>query len=124
MIPLGRGREKSVSGVFFTVPCAVAMNTKWFSSNSFTGTTAVIFSLSSSGNMLTIGLPRLERLPAGTPETLLHQGRPRLVEQKQESGGWATEKGPMKAAPLLVGGHFPPPPPLFARESVCGVGFT
>ena len=66
MMPLGRGRENSASGVFFTVPCAVAMNTKWFSSNSLTGTTAVIFSPSSSGNMLTIGLPRLERLPAGT----------------------------------------------------------
>ena len=63
MMPLGRGRENSASGVFFTVPCAVAMNTKWFSSNSFTGTTAVIFSPSSSGNMLTIGLPRAERLP-------------------------------------------------------------
>ena len=56
----------SASAVFFTVPCAVAMNTKWFSSNSLTGSTAVIFSPSSSGNRLTIGLPRAVRLPCGS----------------------------------------------------------
>ena len=66
MIPEGRGRENPDSGVFFTVPCAVAMNTKCSSSNSRTGTTAVIFSPSASGNTLTSGLPRLVRLPCGT----------------------------------------------------------
>ena len=70
MMPDGRGREKSDSGVFFTVPCAVAMNTKWSSSNSFTGSIALIFSPSSSGNRLTIGLPRAVRLPCGTSYTL------------------------------------------------------
>ena len=66
MIPEGRGRENSDSGVFFTVPCAVAMNTKRSSTNSFTGRIAVIFSLSTSGTRLTIGLPRDAREPTGT----------------------------------------------------------
>ncbi|MNC85212.1 hypothetical protein D3C83_08020 [compost metagenome] len=83
MIPDGRGREKSASGVFFTVPCAVAMNTKWFSSNSFTGTTAVIFSPSSSGNMLTTGLPLLALLPCGTSNTLSQYRRPRLEKHSR-----------------------------------------
>ena len=33
MMPLVRGRENADSGVFFTVPCAVAMNMKCSSSN-------------------------------------------------------------------------------------------
>ena len=66
MIPDGRGLENSESGVFFTVPLAVAMNTKWSSTNSFTGRIAVIFSCSSSGTRLTIGLPRAMRPPWGT----------------------------------------------------------
>ncbi len=70
MIPLGRGREKSVSGVFLTVPLAVAMNTKCCSSNSRTGITTVIFSFSSSGKRFTTGLPRLWRPPCGTSYTL------------------------------------------------------
>ena len=66
MMPDGRGRENADSAVFLTVPLAVAMNTKWPSSNSLTGSTAVIFSCSSSGTRLMIGLPRLVRLPCGT----------------------------------------------------------
>jgi len=66
MMPALRGLEKSVSGVFFTVPRAVAMKTKWLSSNSLTGSTVVIFSLSSSGKRLTMGLPREMRVPSGT----------------------------------------------------------
>ena len=83
MMPEGRGREKSASGVFFTVPCAVAMNTKWFSSNSFTGTTAVIFSPSSSGNMLTIGLPRAVLPPCGTSNTFEPVQAPAVGEAQQ-----------------------------------------
>ncbi len=83
MIPEGRGREKSASGVFFTVPCAVAMNTKWFSSNSFTGTTAVTFSPSSSGNMFTIGLPRAVLPPCGTSNTFSQYRRPRLEKHSR-----------------------------------------
>ena len=40
MMPFARGRENADSGVFLTVPCAVAMNTKWSSSNSLIGSTA------------------------------------------------------------------------------------
>ena len=66
MMPDGRGREKSASGVFLTVPIAVAMNTYWVSVNSLTGRIAVIFSLSASGTRFTIGLPRELREPCGT----------------------------------------------------------
>jgi hypothetical protein len=66
MMPRDMGREKADSAVFFTVPFAVAMKTKWASSNSFTGSTAVIFSCSSSGTRLTIGFPRDPLLPCGT----------------------------------------------------------
>ena len=66
MMPDGRGREKSESGVFLTVPIAVAMKTNcpWF--HSLTGRIAVIFSFSINGTRLTIGLPRDEREPCGT----------------------------------------------------------
>src|ERR1700691_1350272 len=40
MMPLGRGRENALSGVFLTVPLLVAMKTKCCSSNCFTGSTA------------------------------------------------------------------------------------
>ena len=83
MMPEGRGRENSASGVFFTVPWAVAMKTKWFSSNSFTGTTAVIFSPSSSGNMLTTGLPRAVLPPCGTSKTLSQYRRPRFEKHSR-----------------------------------------
>ncbi|MNC84861.1 hypothetical protein D3C83_04290 [compost metagenome] len=66
MMPFAIGRENAESAVFFTVPMAVAMNTKCSSSNSDTGSTAVIFSCSISGTRLTIGLPRELRLPCGT----------------------------------------------------------
>jgi len=46
-----------------------------------TGTTAVIFSPSSSGNMLTIGLPRLERLPAGLRDLEPYSLRVREAQQ-------------------------------------------
>src|SRR5438034_6017175 len=85
MMPLGRGRENSSSGVFFTVPCAVAMNTKCSWSNSFTGTTAVIFSPCSIGNRLTIGLPRLVRLPAGTSNTLSQRSEEHTSELQSHS---------------------------------------
>ena len=62
MMPLARGRENADSGVFFTVPSLVAMNTKCSSSNCLIGSTALIFSPSSSGSRFTIGLPR-----AGAP---------------------------------------------------------
>ena len=61
MMPALRGFAKLVSGVFFTVPMAVAMKTKCSSSISLTGRIAVIFSPSSSGKRLTIGLPREAR---------------------------------------------------------------
>ena len=70
MMPRFIGRENSVSGVFLTVPSEVAMNTKCSSSNALTGRMTVIFSLSTSGNMLTIGLPRALREPCGTSQTL------------------------------------------------------
>ncbi len=66
MIPAERGREKCDSGVFLTVPLRVAMKTKWASSNSRTGTTALMRSPSSSGSRLMIGRPREARLPWGS----------------------------------------------------------
>ena len=66
MIPDARGRENSDSGVFFTVPSAVDMITKRWSSKAFTARIALIFSPSASGSRLTIGLPRLWRPPCGT----------------------------------------------------------
>ena len=44
MMPVERGRENAASGVFFTVPARVAMNTKCCSSYCFTGSRALIFS--------------------------------------------------------------------------------
>ena len=41
MMPLWRGRENADSGVFFTVPSRVAMNTKCVSSYCLMGSTAV-----------------------------------------------------------------------------------
>ena len=66
MMPLVRGRENAASGVFLTVPCAVAMNTNLSSSNSLIGSTAVMRSPSSSGSRFTIGLPREPRLACGS----------------------------------------------------------
>ena len=66
MMPLVRGRENAVSGVFFTVPWLVAMNTKCCSSYCLTGSSALIFSPSSSGSRLTIGLPREPRPACGS----------------------------------------------------------
>jgi hypothetical protein len=65
MMPALRGLEKSDSGVFLTVPSRVAMKMNLSSTNSLTGSTALIRSPSSSGKRLTIGLPRLIRLPCG-----------------------------------------------------------
>jgi len=70
MIPRFKGRENAESGVFFTVPWAVAMKTNRSSSNSFTGNTTVIFSPSSRGQTFTSGLPRDVREPCGTSQTL------------------------------------------------------
>ena len=70
MMPRLSGREKAESGVFLTVPRAVAMKTKWSSEKTFTGNTIVIFSFSSSGQTLTSGLPREVREPCGTSQTL------------------------------------------------------
>ena len=66
MMPACRGRENASSEVFLTVPWAVAMNTNLFSSNSWTGSTAVMRSSSCSGSRLTIGLPREPRLACGS----------------------------------------------------------
>ena len=66
MMPLERGREKDASGVFFTVPARVAMKTKCCSSKCFTGSSALIFSPSSSGSRFTIGLPRAPRPACGS----------------------------------------------------------
>ena len=60
------GLEKSESGVFFTVPFAVAIKIYWSSTKSFTAKIAFIFSPGINGNKLTIGLPRLILLPWGT----------------------------------------------------------
>ena len=65
-LPAVRGREKSLKGVFLTMPLLVAMNTYWSSSKDLTGSSAVIFSPSCSGSRLTMGLPRAMRPPAGT----------------------------------------------------------
>ncbi len=65
MMPLVRGREKSVSAVFFTVPVVVAMKMNLSASNSRTGRMALMRSPSSSGSRLTIGLPRAWRLACG-----------------------------------------------------------
>ncbi len=67
--PALRGLANSGSGVFFTVPLVVAMNTKCSPSNARTGSTTVIFSPSASGNMFTIGLPRDAREPCGASHT-------------------------------------------------------
>ena len=69
MMPRRIGRENSDSGVFLTVPSEVDMNTTCSSSNALTGSTTVIFSPSTSGNMLTIGRPRELREPCGTSQT-------------------------------------------------------
>ena len=66
MMPVARGRENADSGVFFTVPWLVAMNTKCCSSNCLMGSTALIFSPSSSGSRFTIGLPRAPRPACGS----------------------------------------------------------
>ncbi len=66
MIPLPRGREKSASEVFLTVPLAVAMNTNRPSVKALIGSTAVMRSSSASGSRLTIGLPRAERPACGS----------------------------------------------------------
>jgi len=63
------GLANPASGVFSTVPLAVAMNTKCSPSNARTGSTTVIFSPSASGNMFTIGLPRDAREPCGASHT-------------------------------------------------------
>ena len=55
--PTLRWRAKLSRAVFFTVPLAVAMNTKWFSVYSLTGSILVIRSFSSSGRILMMGLP-------------------------------------------------------------------
>ena len=60
MMPLVRGRENSSSGVFFTTPRAVAINTKPPRVKSLTGRTALIRSPSSRGRRFTIGLPRAD----------------------------------------------------------------
>ena len=69
MMPLARGRENAESGVFLTVPCAVAIRTKRLSSNSLTAWTAVMRSPSPSCSRLTIGLPREPRLASGSCQT-------------------------------------------------------
>ncbi len=66
MMPAARGRENAASGVFLTVPAAVAMNTKRSSSYSRIGSTAVMRSPSSSGSRFTIGLPREPRPACGS----------------------------------------------------------
>ena len=70
MMPFARGRENADSGVFLTVPCAVAMNTKCDSSNSRIASTAVMRSPSASCSRFTIGLPREPRLASGSWYTL------------------------------------------------------
>ena len=63
--PEVRCLEKSISGVFFTVPLVVAMKMNWSSRYSDTGNIAVMRSPSSSGRMLTTGLPLAARLATG-----------------------------------------------------------
>ena len=74
MMPALRGLLNSSSEVFFTVPSAVPMKMKWSAGKArnspVSGSTTVIFSPVCSGNMLTIGLPRLARPPCGTSQTL------------------------------------------------------
>ena len=82
MIPDGRGREKSASGVFFTTPCSVAKKTKQSSRNSFTGRIALMRSSSSICTRFTIGLPRLLRLPCGTSYTLSQYTLPLLEKHR------------------------------------------
>ena len=69
MMPLTRGRENADSGVFLTVPAAVAMKMNCPSAYSRTGNKAVMRSSSCSCSRLTIGLPREPRLAIGTCQT-------------------------------------------------------
>ena len=85
MPPL-RGLLNSSSAVFLTVPIDVAMKTYWSAGNTrlspVSASTTLIFSPSCNGNMLTIGLPREPREPAGTSHTLSQYKRPRFEKHK------------------------------------------
>ena len=115
MIPFSRGREKSDSGVFFTVPCAVAMTTKRSSSKLFTGSTALIRSPSASGKRLTIGRPRLARVPAGTSYPFSQYTWPRLEKHRMKSWVWAMNTRSMKSSSRIDAACFPRPPRRCAR---------
>ena len=65
MMPFARGLENKPSGVFFTVPKLVAMNTNLPSSKSLMASIALIRSPSWSGSRFTIGFPRAPLLACG-----------------------------------------------------------
>ena len=85
MMPVVRGRENADSGVFLTVPWLVAMNTKCCSSNCLMGSTALIFSPSSRGSRLTMGLPRAPRPAWGSWCTFSQYTLPRFEKQRTVS---------------------------------------
>ena len=109
-MPLVRGRENAASGVFLTVPLLVAMNTKCCSSNCLTGSTALIFSPSSSGSRFTIGLPREPRPACGSSNTRSQYTLPRLEKHSSVSWVWATKNFSMKSSSLTAVAALPRPP--------------
>ena len=69
MMPDGRGREKSESLHFLTMPAAVAMTTYFPAPKFLTGKTVVTCSPSPSGSRFTSGLPRACRPACGSLNT-------------------------------------------------------
>ena len=120
MMPAWRGRENASSEVFFTVPCAVTMNTNWFSSNSWIGSTAVMRSPSCSGSRFTIGLPREPRLACGNWWTLSQYSLPALEKHSSVSCVFATNSLSTKSSSLTVVAALPRPPRRCAWYSVTG----
>src|SRR5256885_613187 len=110
MIPVDRGLENAASGVFFTVPARVAMNTKCCSSYCLTGNRALIFSPSSSGNRFTIGLPRAPRPACGSSYTLSQYTLPRLEKHNTVSCVCATNSFSTKSSSLTAVAVLPRPP--------------
>ena len=110
MMPLERGRENRLNGVFLTVPPLVAMKTKLSSANSRIGNTALMRSPSSSGNRFTIGLPRDPRLACGTWYTFNQYIFPRLEKHSIVSCVFATNRLSMKSSSFTLAADRPRPP--------------
>ena len=120
MMPLARGRENADSGVFFTVPWLVAMNTKCSSSNCLMGSMALIFSPSSSGSRLTMGLPREPRPACGSSNTRFQYTLPRLLKHRMVSCVCATKSFSTKSSSFTDVAALPRPPRRCTWYSVTG----